>query len=108
MIQARTGQGHGAKQRAEGARVVSFDPERLATMVTLGMGRNKGRGLLFHEALLECREGLLRFREGQAQVLNALADLLQNHHVGEGFFVAIIVAHHELDSDLMGAVLQSG
>ena len=35
-----------------------------------------------------------------AEVLNALADLLQDHHVGGGFFVAIIVSRYELDCDL--------
>jgi hypothetical protein len=63
MIQAWTGERHGAKQRVEGACVVLFDPERLPTMVTLGMGR----------------------------------------HIGEGGFVAIVIAHHELDSDLHGS-----
>ena len=43
MIQPRTGEGHGAKQRAEGARVVLFDPERFPTVITLGMGGDKGR-----------------------------------------------------------------
>ena len=66
-------------------------------MVTLSLGRNESPGLLFHEALQERREGLLRFRKGQAEVLNALAGLLQDHHVGEGFFVAIIVTHDELN-----------
>jgi hypothetical protein len=72
-------------------------------MVTLGMGRDKGRGLLFHEALLERREDLLRFREGQAEVLNTLASLIHDHYIGEGFFVAIIVTHHELDCNLHGS-----
>jgi hypothetical protein len=67
------------------------------------MGRDKGRALLFHEALLERDEGLLRFREGQAEVLNALTGLLQDHYIGEGFFMAIIVAHHELDCNLHGS-----
>jgi hypothetical protein len=56
--------------------VVFFDPERLSTVVTLSLGRNKSPGLLFHEALLERRKGLLRFRKGHAKVLNALAGLL--------------------------------
>jgi hypothetical protein len=75
MIQPRTGEGHGAKQRAEGARLVPFDPERLSTVFTLGTSRDKGRGLLFHEALLQRCEDQLRFRQRQAQMLHALAGL---------------------------------
>jgi hypothetical protein len=43
--------------------VVPFDPKRLPTVFTLGMGRDKGSGLLGYEALLEHCEELLRFRE---------------------------------------------
>jgi hypothetical protein len=67
MIQPRAGESDRAKQRAEGARVVPFDPKRLSTVVALGMGGDKGSALLFHEALLEHGEDLLRFREGQAE-----------------------------------------
>jgi hypothetical protein len=108
MIEAWTGEGHGAKQGAQGARVGPFDPERLPTVFALGTGGDKGRGLLFHEALLQRGEDLLRFRQRQAEVLDALAGLLEDCHIGEGFFMAIVIAHHELDSDLMGAILQSG
>jgi len=103
MVQPRTGESDRAKQRAEDARVVLFDPERLPTGVTPGMGRDKGRGLLFHKALLKRGEDLLRFGEGQTEVLNTLAGLLQDHHIDEGFFVAIVVAHHELDFELHGS-----
>jgi hypothetical protein len=37
-----------------------------------------------------------------AEVLNALAGLLQDHRSSESFFVPIIVAHHELDCHLHG------
>src|SRR5262245_53463053 len=103
MVEAWTHEADGAKQRAEGARMVPFDPERLSAVVTLSLGRNESASLLFHEALLERREGLLRFRKGQAKVLNALAGLLQDHHVGEGFCVAIIITHDELNTDLHGS-----
>ena len=67
------------------------------------------RRLLFHEALLEHGGGLLRFREGQAEVLHALAGLLQDHRIGEGFFVAIASSHTTSWSVIfMGAILQSG
>jgi hypothetical protein len=56
--------------------MVPFDSERLSTVFTLGTGRDKGRGLLFHEALLQRCEDLLRFRQRQAEVLDALAGLL--------------------------------
>src|SRR5215813_15050966 len=85
-----------------------FDPERLSTVFALGMGGDKGRGLLFHETLLERGEDLLRFREGQAEVLNALAGLLQDTTL-------VKVASWPSSSHttnwtviFMGAVLQSG
>jgi hypothetical protein len=40
------------------------------------MGPDKGSSLLFHEALLQCCEALLCFRERQAKMLEALAGLL--------------------------------
>jgi hypothetical protein len=61
MIQPRTGEGHRPKERADGARVIPFDPERLPTVLALGMGRDKGRRLLFHQMLLEHLEDGLRF-----------------------------------------------
>ena len=80
MIEARTGEGHGAKQGAEGARVVPFDPERLATVVTLGMGRDKGRRLLFHQVLLERREDLLRFGQGSSRDARCAGRPSPDHH----------------------------
>ena len=42
MIQAWTGQGDCAKEGAEGARLLAFDAERIAAVVTLGAGGDKG------------------------------------------------------------------
>jgi hypothetical protein len=66
MIEAWTRQGDGAKQGAESARVVLFDPKRLSTVVTLGMGRDKGRRLPFDQLLLEHLKDGLRFGQRQA------------------------------------------
>jgi hypothetical protein len=35
--------------------------------------------------------------------LDALAGFVQDHHISEGFFVAIIFAHNELDFELHGS-----
>jgi hypothetical protein len=72
IIESRTGEGRGAKEGAEGARVVFFDPERRSTVVTLSVGRNKGRRLLFYQMLLEPLEDGLRCGQREAQTLDPL------------------------------------
>jgi hypothetical protein len=93
-----TGEGHGAKQRAEGARVVPFDPESRATVMTLGMGRDKGRRLLFHQMLLQSREELLRFGQREAQMLDLLVRLLQHRDLLHLLFTTILCTHNELQT----------
>ncbi len=83
--------------------MVLFDSERLPTVVTLGMGRDKGSGLRFHEVLLQRSAGLLCFKERQAEMLDRPASLLEDCHIGEGCYVVIVIAHHKLDSDLRGS-----
>jgi hypothetical protein len=85
---------------------MSFPSRRV--VVTLGPGRGKGRGLLCHEALLEHLEDLLRFREGQAEVFNALAELLQDYHIGAGCLVAIVSHTTSWTLSFIGAVIHSG
>jgi hypothetical protein len=60
------------------------------------------------QVLLEGLEDLFRVNERQAEVLEAFAVLLQDHHIGKGFFMALVVAHNELDLSFMGVVLQFG
>jgi len=100
MMQPWADQGHGAKQRAEGARVVRFEPERLATVVTLGMGRDKGRRLLFHQVLLEYLEDGLRFSQREAQMLDPLVRLLHNRDFLDLLFTTILCTHDKLHLDL--------
>src|SRR5262245_39711093 len=45
---------------------------------------------------------LFGLSEGQAQMRNVLGVLLQGDDVGDGFFLAIIVAHNELEFDAHG------
>ena len=108
MIEAWTGEGHGAKQGAEGARVVPFDPERLATVVTLGMGRDKGRRLLFHQLLLERLEDGLRFGQREAQMLDPLVRLLHHRDLLDLLFTTILCTHDKLHLDLHGVSSRLG
>jgi hypothetical protein len=41
--------------------------------------------------LLKHLEELIRFRQRQAEMLNALAGFLQDDDIGVGFFVAIVI-----------------
>src|SRR5262249_34702612 len=100
--QLRTGEGHRAKERAEGARVVLFDPERLSTVVTLGMGRNKGRHLLCYQMLLQRREETLRFGRREAQMLDLLVRLLHHRDFRHLLFTTILCTHDELHLDFHG------
>src|SRR5437879_2877203 len=77
LIQAGTGQHDRAKEGAERARLLPFGPQGSAAVVTLGTGRHKGGGLLGHQGLLQRYQELLGFRQRQAEVLNALAVLVE-------------------------------
>jgi hypothetical protein len=102
MIEAWTRQGDGAKQRAEGARVVRFDAERLATVVTLGVGRDKGRRLPFDQLLLERLENGLRFGQREAQMLDPLVRLLYHRDLLDLLFTTILCTQDKLHLDLHG------
>ena len=54
---------------------------------------------MLQQAFLESVEELFGLPERQAQMLDALGVLLQGDEVGEGFFLAIIAAHNELEFD---------
>ena len=102
MIQAQTGEGNGAKQRAEGACVVPFDPERRATVVTLDMGRHKGRRLLFHQLLLERLEDRLRFGPREAQMRDLLVWLLHHRDLLHLRFTTLLCTHDTRHRDRTG------
>ena len=82
--------------------------ERSATGLAVRVRGQKCVNLLLKHALLESGEELFRFNERQAQVLDALAVLLQGDDVGHGFFTAIIGAHDELKFDMHGELLRFG
>ena len=102
MIEAWTGQGRGAKERAEGARVIPFDPESLSTVVTLGMGGDKGSRLLFHQMLLERLEDGLRFGQREAEMLDPLVRLLHHRDLVDLLFMTILCTQDKLHLDLHG------
>jgi hypothetical protein len=56
MLQTWTGECDGAKQCAEGTRVMPFDTKSLPAVRTLGMGCNKGGGLLLHKVVLHLEQ----------------------------------------------------
>jgi hypothetical protein len=89
MIQPRTGEGDGAKEGAQGERVVPFDAQSLPTMRTLGMGFDKGGGLLLHKVVLQRREELFRFSQRQAEAFDALAGLVEDRHLMHSVFLTI-------------------
>ena len=96
MIQPRTGEGDGAKEGAQGTRVLLFDAQSLPTIRTLGMSFNKGRSLLLHQVVLQRREELFRFCERQAEVFDALAGLVEDHHLMHRVFLPIFGTYDEL------------
>ena len=54
---------------------------------------------MLQQALLESVQELFGLPECQAQMLDALGVLLQGDEVSDGFFLAIIAAHDELEFD---------
>ncbi len=75
--------------------MIAFDLER-GTTVWTGRAQSKKRlDLLLQQALLGSFEELFGFLECQAQVLDALAVLLQGDDIRHGFFMAIVAAHDE-------------
>jgi hypothetical protein len=59
----------------------------------------KRRNLMLQQAFLDRGEELFGLPECQAQVLDTLGVLLQSDDVSNGFFLAIIAAHDELEFD---------
>jgi hypothetical protein len=108
MIQPRTGEGDCAKERVEGARVELFDAERLSAVGTLGMSGDQGGRLPLQEVLLKRGEELFRFSQRQAEVLDTLAHLIEDHHLMPGLFLIILCTHDELYLEPRGAVLLLG
>jgi len=58
--------------------------------------------------LLECGEELLGFGQRQAEVLDTLAHLIEDHHLMPGLFLIILCTHDELYLEPHGAVLLLG
>jgi hypothetical protein len=59
----------------------------------------KRLNLMLQQAFLDRGEELFGLPECQAQVLDTLGGLLQGDDVSDGFFLAIIAAHNELEFD---------
>jgi hypothetical protein len=68
--------------------------------------REKGGDLPFHNPLLQRRQEGFRLGQGQPDLFNLLARLLQDDHVSDGLFMIIIVIDHQVDFDLHGALLR--
>jgi len=62
----------------------------------------KRLNLVLQQAFLKRVEELFGLPECQAQMLDALGVLLQGDEVGDGFCLAIIAAHDELEFDAHG------
>ena len=80
LIAAWTGAGPGAQQGAEGARMVPWAPEGLATVGTLGMGRDKDYRLPFEPLLRERVADGWRFGHREAQRLDWQVRLRHHRH----------------------------
>jgi hypothetical protein len=72
------------------------------------MSGDKGGRLPLQEVLLKRCEELFRFRQRQAEVLDTLARLLENHHLMHGLFLTILCTHDELYLEPHGAILLLG
>src|SRR5712691_3358040 len=77
--------------------MTAFHLEWDAAVLARGARVEKRVHLSLEHALLDGFEELLRLRERQAQVLDALGVLLQGDDIGDGFFLIIIAAHDELE-----------
>lgn len=82
--------------------MVLFDPEGLSTVVTLGMGRDKGRRLPFVQLLLERLEDGLRFGQREAWMLDPLVRLLHHRDLLDLLFTTILCTQDKLHLDLHG------
>jgi hypothetical protein len=82
--------------------MVALAAEHLATGLAMDMTADKGGGLLLQEVLLKGFAELFRISQGQAEMPDVLARLLQDDHVGKGFFVAIVITDDELHFNLHG------
>ena len=69
-------------------------------MVTLGMGRHKGRRLLFHQLLVERLEDGLRFGQREAQMLDPLVRLLHHRDLLNLLCTTILCTHDKRHLDL--------
>ena len=96
MEEPRAGQFAGAKQGAERAALVAFDLEGRAAVWQVEHASRNASTWSLQQAFLDGVEELFGLLERQAQMLDTLVVFLQGDNVGDGFFLAIIVAHDEL------------
>jgi hypothetical protein len=68
-----------------------------AAVLARGARIEKHGNLSLEHVVLEGVEELLRLRERQAQMLDASMVFFQGDDISEGFFMAIIAAHDELE-----------
>jgi len=52
--------------------------------------------------MLQRRQEGFRLCQGQTDLVDLLARLLQDHHVREGLLVTLVVIYHQVDVDLQG------
>jgi hypothetical protein len=99
MLQPRAGQLAGAKQGAKRAARVGLHLKRSTAVRTSRARVEKGVDLLLQQLSLKGAEELFGLRQRQTEVLDALGGLVEGDHIGDGFFMALIVTDDELEFD---------
>jgi hypothetical protein len=95
-----------SKQGAERAGMGAFNLQWGAAVLASG-ARTENRGnLSLEHTVLDDFEELLRLRERQAEMLDASVVFLQGNDIGDGFFMALIAAHDELEFHTHGGLLR--
>src|SRR6267142_5749394 len=96
VAESWSGQPDGPKERPEGEGVVPLGAEGSATCLAVHAPREKGGGLPFYNLLLQRGQEGFRLCQGQTDLFDLLACLLQDDHVSDGRFVTIVVIDHQV------------
>src|SRR5215470_6152912 len=99
MLHPRAVQCKSAEQRAKRSACVGFHREQGTTGRARGTRVEKGGNLLLQQVSLQGAEELFGLRQGQPEMLNALAIFVECDHIGDSLFITLITAHDELKFD---------
>ena len=99
MLEPRAVKCTRAKQGAKRAARVGFHLEQGTTVRAYGTRVEKCINLLLQQVSLKGTEKLFGLRQGQTEMLDALAIFVERNHVGDGLFITLIATHDELKFD---------